>query len=55
VQRVSDRIDRRQVQVHLTAAGARAVGRVAALHRAELLALTSVFRIAQLSAFNDRE
>ena len=54
VERVPGERDRRQVQVHLTPHGQRAVRRVARLHRGELASLSSVFRIGRISAFNDR-
>ena len=53
VQRVPAEVDRRRVCVKLTAAGQRAVRRVAALHRKELQSMSSVFRVTRLSAFND--
>ena len=54
VERVPGERDRRQVQVHLTPHGQRAVRRVAQLHRGELASLSSVFRVGRISAFNDR-
>lgn len=47
--------DRRLVQVHLTPAGERALRKVAMLNRSELLSLSSVFRVARISAFNERD
>jgi DNA-binding MarR family transcriptional regulator len=54
VERVPGERDRRQVQVHLTPQGQRAVRRIARLHRGELASLSSVFRVGRISAFNDR-
>ena len=54
VERVPGERDRRQVQVHLTPQGQRAVRRVARLHRGELASLSGVFRVGRISAFNDR-
>jgi DNA-binding MarR family transcriptional regulator len=54
VTRVHAAHDRRQVQVHLTAAGLATVTRVANLHRAELASLSSVFQVAKLAAYNER-
>jgi DNA-binding MarR family transcriptional regulator len=54
VERVPGERDRRQVQVHLTPHGQRAVRRAARLHRGELASLSSVFRVGRISAFNDR-
>jgi DNA-binding MarR family transcriptional regulator len=54
VERVPGEHDRRQVQVHLTPHGQRAVRRVARLHRGELASLSSIFRVGRISAFNDR-
>jgi DNA-binding MarR family transcriptional regulator len=54
VERVPGERDRRQVQVHLTPHGQRAVRRVARLHRGELASLSSIFRVGRISAFNDR-
>jgi DNA-binding MarR family transcriptional regulator len=47
--------DRRQVFVSLTAAGEERLRCLAALHRAELQSLNSVFQVANISAFNDKE
>ena len=55
VERVAGAPDRRQVRVHLTPAGERAVRKIAALNRGELLSLSSVFRVARLSAYNERQ
>jgi Transcriptional regulators len=55
VERVPGEVDRRQVLVRLTAMGERAVTRIASANRKELASLSSVFRIARLSAFNDRQ
>ena len=46
VRRVRDRDDRRRVRIHLTAAGDRAVRRIAAQHRPELLWLARVLGTA---------
>jgi DNA-binding MarR family transcriptional regulator len=46
VRRVRNRDDRRRVQIHLTAAGERAVQRVAARNRPELLSLSRVVELA---------
>jgi DNA-binding MarR family transcriptional regulator len=46
--------DRRQVLVRLTASGEERLRRLAALHRAELQSLNSVFQVANISAFNDK-
>jgi DNA-binding MarR family transcriptional regulator len=40
--------DRRQVRVHLEAAGEQVLGRLAALHRAELKSLAGAFRVPQI-------
>jgi DNA-binding MarR family transcriptional regulator len=45
--------DRRQVEIRLTSAGERCLLRLARLHRKELRSLSSVFRVANISAFND--
>src|SRR5690606_6896694 len=45
--------DRRQVRVHLTALGEKHLHHLADLHRKELSSLGHVFRVAQISAFND--
>lgn len=54
VERVAAQNDRRQVQVRLTAAGERAVARIATLNTNELVSLSGVFRVPRLSALNDR-
>ncbi len=54
VERAPGRTDRRQVLVRLTAAGDRAVTRIASANRNELLSLSGVFRVTRLSAFNNR-
>jgi len=46
--------DRRQVLVSLTALAEERIRRLAALHRAELQSLNSVFQVANISAFNDK-
>ena len=53
VNRKKSEIDRRQVEVHLTRAGARCLERLAALHHAELKSLHGTFRVARITAFND--
>ncbi|SUX54376.1 MarR family winged helix-turn-helix transcriptional regulator [Chromobacterium vaccinii] len=45
--------DRRQVEVHLTAAGEGFLARLAARHEAELRSLRDVFRVSRITAFND--
>lgn len=50
VRRVPGVVDRRQVEVHLTAKGERILARVAELHRKELTSLPEIFRIAQRSS-----
>ncbi|WP_047249958.1 MarR family winged helix-turn-helix transcriptional regulator [Chromobacterium subtsugae] len=47
--------DRRQVEVHLTAAGEGHLARLAARHEAELRSLRDVFRVSRITAFNDRD
>jgi DNA-binding MarR family transcriptional regulator len=47
--------DRRQVYISLTAFGEERLARLAALHRTELQSIASVFQVANISAFNDRE
>lgn len=47
--------DRRQVIVRLTPTGETCLRRLAERHRAELQALSGVFQVAHISAFNDRE
>ena len=53
VTRSPGREDRRQVRVHLTALGEKHLHHLADLHRKELRSLGHVFRVAQISAFND--
>lgn len=53
VTRSPGELDRRQVQVRLTAKGDRCLRRLAELHRAELRSLAGAFRVANISAFND--
>ncbi len=48
-------IDRRQVEIHLLPLGEVFLGRLAALHEAELQSLQDVFRVAQITAFNDAD
>jgi len=52
VRRVRDRDDRRRVQIHLTAAGERAVQRIAARNHPDLLTLSRVVEVAA-AAFDD--
>lgn len=52
VQRRRSEVDRRQVQVHLTAKGERQLGKLAALHEAELRSLQKTFQVARITAFN---
>jgi DNA-binding MarR family transcriptional regulator len=49
VARVADKVDRRQVRVFLTDAGARAVRRIALLHKDELASLSALVRAMQFS------
>jgi len=53
VERRRSETDRRKVEVHLTADGARHLEHLAALHEAELRSLQSTFRVARITAFND--
>lgn len=46
--------DRRQVQVSLTALGQQCVARLAERHHKELNSLSKVFKVANISAFNDK-
>jgi len=46
--------DRRQVIVRVTPTGEKSLRRLAERHRAELRALSDVFQVANISAFNDR-
>lgn len=55
VQRRRSDADRRQVEVHLTAKGERQLGKLAALHEAELRSLQKTFRVAKITAFNDED
>lgn len=54
VQRSPDPDDKRQVRVHLTETGERLVTQIAQRHRDELQSLAGVFRVARITAFNDR-
>jgi len=54
VTRTAGAIDRRQVEVRLTPLGERSLRRLAQLHRSQLQSLSSAFRLANLSSFNDR-
>jgi DNA-binding MarR family transcriptional regulator len=53
VARRNSDIDRRQVEVHLTASGTKYLERLAGLHEAELRSLQGIFRVARITAFND--
>lgn len=55
VKRRADPDDKRQVQVHLTEHGERLVERIAQRHRDELESLSGVFRVARITAFNNRD
>lgn len=46
--------DRRQVEVSLTALGQQCVARLAEKHHQELNSLSKVFKVANISAFNDK-
>jgi DNA-binding MarR family transcriptional regulator len=54
VARSPSKVDRRQVQVRLTAAGEKRLERLVEQHRVELKSLAHVFQVANISAFNDR-
>lgn len=47
--------DRRQVNVALTPLGEQRLQRLAKRHHTELKSLTNVFKVANISAFNDRD
>ncbi|WP_374510732.1 MarR family winged helix-turn-helix transcriptional regulator [Niveibacterium sp.] len=53
VERRRSDTDRRKVEIHLTATGARHLEHLAAMHEAELRSLQSTFRVARITAFND--
>jgi DNA-binding MarR family transcriptional regulator len=55
VMRLQGVADRRQVHVSLTRSGEECIQRLAEVHRNELKSLSGVFRIANISAFNDRD
>lgn len=55
VRRQKSETDRRQVEVHLLPLGESFLERLAALHEAELHSLQGVFRVAQITAFNDAD
>lgn len=55
VRRQKSETDRRQVEVHLLPLGESFLERLAALHEAELQSLQGVFRVAQITAFNDAD
>ncbi|HTH94499.1 MAG TPA: MarR family transcriptional regulator [Rhodocyclaceae bacterium] len=52
--READPDDGRQVRVHLTADGKRFLTRLAQRHQDELHSLSDVFRVARITAFNDK-
>jgi DNA-binding MarR family transcriptional regulator len=54
VRRAINPDDRRQVRVYLTDAGEHRLTRLARIHRNELQSLAGVFRVARITAFNDR-
>ena len=54
VTRSASALDRRQVEVRLTAAGDICLRRLAELHHKELRSLTGGFQVANISAFNDQ-
>ncbi len=55
VTRKKSETDRRQVEVHLLPTGEACLQRLAALHKAELQSLQGVFRVAQITAYNDAD
>jgi DNA-binding MarR family transcriptional regulator len=55
VRRVTGASDRRMVHVSLTPRGEQCLNRLATLHRSELRSLVGVFKVANLSAFNERD
>lgn len=55
VTRKKSETDRRQVEVHLLPTGEACLQRLAALHEAELQSLQGVFRVAQITAYNDAD
>lgn len=55
VSRRPGQVDRREVHVRLTASGQARLRRLAELHRTELQSLSGVFRVANITAFNDRD
>jgi DNA-binding MarR family transcriptional regulator len=55
VERTPGSTDRRQVLVRLTPKGEKSLQRLAERHRDELASLEEVFRIARITAFNERE
>jgi len=55
VERRRSTTDRRQVEVHLAPKGAAVVAKVAARNWPELQALSSVFRVGRMAAFNDSD
>lgn len=55
VRRTTGASDRRMVHVSLTPRGEQCLNRLATLHRSELHSLVGVFKVANLSAFNERD
>ena len=55
VTRTAGVVDRRQVIVSLTREGEQRLRRLAEMHHDELKSLTNVFRVGNISAFNDRD
>lgn len=55
VSRSPGEADRRQVLVRLTADGDQRVKRAAELHKSELKSMSTVFMVANISAFNDEK
>lgn len=54
VARTASAVDRRQVEVRLTEAGNTCLEHLAGLHHTELRSLSGSFKVANISAFNDR-
>lgn len=53
VTRKQSKVDRREVEVHLTPKGARMIDKLARLHRDELLKLQGIFRVPGAGEFAD--
>jgi DNA-binding MarR family transcriptional regulator len=53
IRRQQSSVDRRQVEVHLTASGGQYLQRLAARHEAELHSLQDTFQVVNITAFND--